>query len=354
MDVNLRYNSIEHDKLEFTLTIKIRKDPHISRMLNPPPTIVSPVQRSETPPAAKSGMRSFFSSPTKKSSKLKEKEKEKQKERQKETSLPADTRDPFGRWLKKDLTIARSFIAFKDVASRCDSKLFETSFPLIGQCSESASTQLVTKQVGEIVLQLFRLPPISGIPSKELPQSLEECHRGLRHVQWHKITYHEGVLTQLGGDCTVRCHQYDLCYITDSPLKTWRRRTLRVTGANLIAYNDVTKKPIATIDLRQVTSIEDGSNKDRATDMAKGSDGRLDAPKVIRKQSSFNALQGIDHSFRLIFENDEICFFADSEDDKLRWSVFCTLSTICIIKRSFQVRNIRGIDWTNTQQSTLG
>lgn len=112
------------------------------------------------------------------------------------------------RYLKPDGTLARAFIAFKDIARHCDTKLFETSFPLIGQRLEpgeggGAGGTMVPKQVGEIVLQIFRLPPLPGISQDDLPQSLDECHRGLRHINWHKVTYHEGVLTQLGGDCSV-------------------------------------------------------------------------------------------------------------------------------------------------------
>lgn len=53
------------------------------------------------------------------------------------------------------------------------------------------------------MIQMLRLPPLPGVPSEQLPQSLEECVRGLRHVGWHKVTYFEGTLTQNGGDCTV-------------------------------------------------------------------------------------------------------------------------------------------------------
>ena len=106
------------------------------------------------------------------------------------------------RYLKPDGTLGRAFIAFKDIASHCDTRLFETSYPLIGQKSELNGAPK-TMQIGEIVLQIFRLPPLPGIPSDKLPQSLEECHRGLRHVAWHKVTYFEGTLTQNGGDCQV-------------------------------------------------------------------------------------------------------------------------------------------------------
>jgi hypothetical protein len=135
-------------------------------------------------------MRAFFSSP-KKTSKPAPK-----------PASPAPLPENLARYLKPDGTLARAFISFKDIATRCDTKLFETSYPLIGQRMEIGGV-ISTLQVGELVLQVFRLPPLPGIPPDQLPQSLEECHRGLRHINWHKMTYFEGTLTQQGGDCTV-------------------------------------------------------------------------------------------------------------------------------------------------------
>lgn len=96
----------------------------------------------------------------------------------------------------------------------CDSQILETGVPLISAIEDrerpsanaGRTPQLQTQQkkIGEMVVQLFRLPPLPGIAPDELPQSLEECLRGMRHVNWHKVTYHEGVLTQNGGDCKVR------------------------------------------------------------------------------------------------------------------------------------------------------
>ena len=37
--------------------------------------------------------------------------------------------------------------------------------------------------------------------------------------------------------------------LKEKPLQTWRRRHLRLIGSSLVAYNDVTKRAIATIDL---------------------------------------------------------------------------------------------------------
>jgi hypothetical protein len=176
---------IEHSKLEFTLTLKIRRDPHIiaqfKALTHAPPT---------PPPAAPRGVRSFFLSSPKK------------KEKVAASQQPRQLPENLARYLKPDGTLARAFISFKDIANRCDSKLFETTYPLIGQRAEVGNT-VSTLQIGELVLQIFRLPPLPGVSLDQLPQSLEECHRGLRHVNWHKVTYFEGTLTQNGGDCMV-------------------------------------------------------------------------------------------------------------------------------------------------------
>ena len=120
-------------------------------------------------------------------------------------ATPEPIEDNLARYLKPDGTLARAFVSFKEIVTRCDTRLFETSFPLIGQRADGSSASPVMNPwtMGEIVLQIFRLPPLPGVPPDQLPQSLEECHRGLRHINWHKVTYHEGVLTQSGGDCRV-------------------------------------------------------------------------------------------------------------------------------------------------------
>lgn len=135
--------------------------------------------------------------------------------------MPAKIENNLARYLKSDGSLARAFVAYKDVAAHCDTRLFETTVPLIGQRTdpEGTGTTITTLQIGELVLQLFRLPPLHGVPPAQLPQSLDECLRGLRHVSWHKVTYFEGTLTQNGGDCVV-CEAYStacvpangLCY----------------------------------------------------------------------------------------------------------------------------------------------
>jgi hypothetical protein len=81
---------------------------------------------------------------------------------------------------------------------------------------------------------------------------------------------------------------------------------LRVIGANLVAFNDVTKKPIATIDLRKAIGVED----DQADNQKRS--------KVYSDE--FDALYGVERSFKLLFPNHEsISFFADNDDEKAKW-----------------------------------
>lgn len=207
------------------MTLKVRRDPHIiaqykaitpsAPVLAPPPVVRAPVIAQTA--SKSSGMRSFFSSSPKKSS----------KEKiivqaplpiQPQPQQPQRLAENLARHLKPDGTLARAFISFKDIATRCDTRLFETSYPLIGQRVELGG-KFSTLEVGEIVLQLFRLPPLPGIPQDQLPQSLEECHRGLRHINWHKVTYFQGTLTQNGGDCSVSLSNVlTSCFLTYSSL----------------------------------------------------------------------------------------------------------------------------------------
>ncbi|OBZ69476.1 Septin ring organizing protein mid2 [Grifola frondosa] len=286
--IDQEFELIEHSKLEFTLTIKVTRHPHIKAQFNANDLATRrPTPQPALPPASKGGVRAFFrgSSP-KKSNKAPSRQ---------ASPVPAPhLEENLARYLKPDGTLARAFISFKDIAKRCDTKLFETSYPLISQKNE-LNAPSKTLQVGEIVLQIFRLPALQGIPSDKLPQSLEECHRGLRHVSWHKQSYLEGTLTQSGGDCT-----------------SWRRRQLRIVGASLIAFNDVTKRAIATIDLRKAVAVED--DRETVLSPASGSTTRS------MFTDDFDGPYGVERSFRLVFATDQaITFFADTDEEKDRW-----------------------------------
>jgi hypothetical protein len=86
---------------------------------------------------------------------------------------------------------------------------------------------------------------------------------------------------------------------------------LRVIGANLVAFNDVTKKATATIDLKKAIAIED--NQDARNN------GSSTTPNN-RFVEEYDGLCGMERSFRLLFpQEQEIVFFADTDEEKARW-----------------------------------
>lgn len=125
-----------------------------------------------------------------------------------------------------------------------------------------------------------------------------------------------------------------LSFFSRSPFsQSWRRRHFRVIGANLVAFNDVTKKAITTIDLKKAQAVED----DEVT-----RNELLTPASAISARSSryveFDVPYGVERSFRLIFPNDqEIIFFADTDEEKDKWYVVADL----VIVVSFSPRFIR-------------
>jgi hypothetical protein len=90
---------------------------------------------------------------------------------------------------------------------------------------------------------------------------------------------------------------------------------LRVIGANLVAFNDVTRKATATIDLKKAIAVEDDQDtRTHPLSPASGNTARS------RHADEYEGLYGVERSFRLIFPHEqEIVFFADSDTEKAKW-----------------------------------
>jgi hypothetical protein len=83
----------------------------------------------------------------------------------------------------------------------------------------------------------------------------------------------------------------------------------------LIAFNDVTKRATATIDLKKAASVED----DQAPSSVLTPSSALSS-RSGRYADEYDGLYGVERSFRLIFPDDEdIVFFADTDEEKARW-----------------------------------
>lgn len=97
-------------------------------------------------------------------------------------------------------------------------------------------------------------------------------------------------------------------------MQTWRRRHLRIVGSSLVAYNDVTKRAIASIDLRKATLV---------VDLDEAKEAR--SPGSVATAISFDDGEcggtSVDRAFRLHFGVDEITFYADTDQEKADWYV---------------------------------
>jgi hypothetical protein len=85
----------------------------------------------------------------------------------------------------------------------------------------------------------------------------------------------------------------------------------------LVAFNDVTKKATASIDLRHALAVEDEE------------EARAAVAATMSPQSTTSASSafvdvfdgpGVERSFRIIFPNStEIHFYADTDEEKAQW-----------------------------------
>lgn len=214
-----RFCSLGLENLEFSLSIKIRKDPHVvarQRNLVPKPlpaSLAPPPPSSPSSPFKKeSGFRKLLSSPRK------------PKPAPAPTTVPQlrpvererePLKDDLVRYLATDGTLATVKVVFKTIAAKCNGQILTLGLPLSGRWNEESlalasrdSSEVATvgkrqRVIGRMELQLIMVPSLPGLSLEQMPQSLDEAVTGLRHVHWHKMDYFSGVLTQLGGDCSV-------------------------------------------------------------------------------------------------------------------------------------------------------
>ena len=80
----------------------------------------------------------------------------------------------------------------------------------------------------------------------------------------------------------------------------------------MVAFNDVTKRAITTLDLKKAVGIYDDQERNMRTPASHTSSSSYD--------DEFDGPCGVEKSFKLLFPGDQrISFFADTEADKARW-----------------------------------
>ena len=100
--------------------------------------------------------------------------------------------------------------------------------------------------------------------------------------------------------------------LTEYVSQTWKRRHFRIIRANMVAFNDVTKRAITTVDLKKAVCLYDDQERNVKTPAPHASSSSDD--------DEFDGPCGVERSFKLLFPgNQRISFFADTEVDEERW-----------------------------------
>ena len=251
---------VEQPNFSFSLSLVLRRDPHILRLQeqervyfaqlaqqqqqqhhqsSQPSRAPTPSSRQPSlalpPGQSRGGLKGFFSSPRKPKSTAPSASSSGGSVLGNSTSassavssngssgqiqrlpLPPAPKESIASYLPAEgsTTFAKTHISFKPIAKQCEAKVLEIRYPMFamfkgeperrgdGQASKEVDPNAPRKQVAKITLQMFRLPPLPGLTQEEMPQCIDECLRGMRHHAWHQCEYHEGVLTQQGGDLRV-------------------------------------------------------------------------------------------------------------------------------------------------------
>lgn len=249
------------------IPISQRTNPHLLPPPPPPPP--------SAPPKSPSRLRSVFSSPKKKPPVV--------------NSPRPPVPDRLLQFIGPDGVFARTKVAIGSYTAQSRGKVVRLALPIATDpnSSQKAAT-------GSLIVELLWVPPLGAVPS--LPKSMAEVQSGLAAAEAETRLALEGVLTQLGGDCT-----------------TWRRRLFKLLGPRLIPYSEVAKRAFVELDLSVASSIFDPATPAPAnpsTGLSKSASADFEEERYT----------GHDHAFTLLFKDgSEIAFFADTEADKVRW-----------------------------------
>lgn len=219
---------VEQPNFEFSLSLDVRRDPHVLKMVHDAsnPSVLSRSTGSQPSASSRSadtrsqaghqespvkgGLRNLFSSPRKaKLSKAPGPDSRsstpvpQSQSADPAQAAPAPPSDNLARYLSTPggSTLCKTHVAFRAIAPQCEAKVLEIRYPMFSMHKDEKGSR---RQLGKVTLQVLRLPPIPGLPAAEVPGCIDEVLRGLRHRGWWEQEWHEGVLTQDGGDISVR------------------------------------------------------------------------------------------------------------------------------------------------------
>lgn len=114
---------------------------------------------------------------------------------------PSRATSPLLSYLSPNGSLARIRVVFEKEAGQCKGKtsILSIPFSIAAPTAQSPAARIG----GTFTIKMFYLPAIPGIDRNLMPGSIEECRIGLELAEMQAKEQYSGVLTQLGGDCSV-------------------------------------------------------------------------------------------------------------------------------------------------------
>lgn len=208
--------------------------------------------------------------------------------------------------------------------------------------AEEELARNVSQPRGTLDVTMFFVPSVAGLKPL-VPARLTECVQAMAMAREEKEVKWAGVLTQQGGDSG----------------KTWRRRWIELRGRKLLCLNEITRKRVGEICLSSAVAVEESRDPlSTPSPVANLSDASRISPNLVN--SSFASSRGgysaveeedfyeVERSFRIRLRGgDVIRFFADTDQDKERWT-----EELRSVLASFSSPSLGGNGLTSTHTST--
>ena len=207
--------------LEFQLTLQTKLEEPKAK-----PIYESPTKLARTPKA--STFSRVFASPKKrKELELKQQEEARRAEERRQQEAQAKRRaaqptawDLLHGLVAKDGSFARSYICLKDHETNAYGRPYTVDIPCFNEWAteethnmssvkskrSTTSTGVQRKapyRIGKLELQLLFVPKPKGAKDEDMPKSMNACIRELKEAEANSTKFHEGHLSQQGGDCPV-------------------------------------------------------------------------------------------------------------------------------------------------------
>ncbi|EMR11774.1 hypothetical protein PNEG_00201 [Pneumocystis murina B123] len=218
--------------------------------------------------------------------------------------------NPLNCCLSNNGSIGRSYLSlkmFKDHAFGC---LYTTTVTCMNEWTKKAvvkgKKQQVLKVKSYIICQLkinaFYVPFVPGQAKETLPKSLSACVKDIKNAEWVSKLHYEGLLIQHGGDCLYR-----------------KKRYFRLSGLKLTSYHESSKSIRSNINLAKVKMVLNDQqlsiNSKKMTQVMHSENSKQST--ILEGDNDYMFAQ---NGFCIKFFNGEIInFYADSEDEKVRW-----------------------------------